>query len=195
MLFIYDIPGNHNDCSLVRGAGSRVLLSRTALEERGQTMRIGYSDDEEYGGQFELWQANCRRSLKGKVGQAALRRLEAALLALPDKRLIAGDLVDDEGGVCAIGALALHEDKITDDMRALSECDMEDVGVELGMPRLVAWKVVEMNDLQFNGLDLVFLEGPERWPAERPYAHVPVTPEVRYERMLAWVREQIDRAA
>lgn len=44
-------------------------------------MRISYSDEEDSPGQFALFQANCRRSLQGKKGQAALRELEAALLA------------------------------------------------------------------------------------------------------------------
>jgi len=47
-------------------------------------MRIGYSEDEDYPGQFELWQANCQRSLKGKKGQAALRELEACSLQRED---------------------------------------------------------------------------------------------------------------
>lgn len=154
-------------------------------------MRIGYSEEEDYPGQFGLWQGNCQRSLKGKAGQAILRELEAALLALPSKRLIAGNLVDAHGEVCAIGALAEHRGEITDDMIGQGEYDMEEVGIALGMPRLVAWKVVEMNDLQFNGTNLLFAEGPYRWPAEQPYVYVEVTPEERYERMLKWVREQV----
>lgn len=154
-------------------------------------MRIGYSEDEDYPGQFGLWQGNCARSLKGKAGQATLRELEAALLALPSKRLIAKSLVDAHGEVCAIGALAEFKGEITDDMIGQGEYDMEAIGIELGMPRLVAWKIVEMNDLQFSGQDLLFAEGPYRWPAEQPYAYVEVTPEQRYERMLAWVREQL----
>lgn len=43
--------------------------------------RISYSEDEDYPGEFELWQANCRRSLQSKAGQAELRALRDALLA------------------------------------------------------------------------------------------------------------------
>lgn len=154
-------------------------------------MRIGYSDEEDYPGQFGLWQGNCQRSLKGKAGQAALRELKAALLALPSKRLIAENLVDAHGEVCAIGALAEFRGEITDEMIGQGEYDMEEVGIQLGMPRLVAWKVVEMNDLQFNGTQLLWAEGPYRWPAEQPYYYVPVTPEERYERMLSWVQSQL----
>jgi hypothetical protein len=154
-------------------------------------MRIGYSGEEDYPGQFGLWQGNCQRSLHGKAGQSALRELESALLALPDKRLIAERLQDDWGDVCAIGAVAKQRNIITEEMKADAEHSMERVGEDLGMPRLVAWKVVEQNDLYFNGNDLVLLEGPYRWPAERPYVYAPITPEQRYGKMLAWVQSQI----
>ena len=161
-------------------------------------MRIGYSEDEDYPGQFGLWQANCRRSLQGKVGQAALRELESALLALPDKRLIANKMIDSEGDVCAIGALArykgrdiLAEPHVGDEDEFEGDGEMEEIGMELGMPRLVAWKVVELNDIQLTGSNLVTCEGPYRWPAEKPKVWVPITPEVRYERVLAWTRRQL----
>lgn len=153
--------------------------------------RIGYTDEEDYPGQFGLWQGNCQRSLKGKQGQVILRELEAALLALPSKRLIAKSLVDQHGEVCAIGALANWRGEITDEMIGQGEYDMEAVGERLGMPRLVAWKVVEVNDIQLVGNDLVFCEGPYRWPSEQPHAYVEITPEQRYERMLAWVQSNL----
>lgn len=137
-------------------------------------MRINYSEDEDYPGQFELWQANCRRSLLGAKGQAALRELEAALLALPSKRLIRNDL-DDGADVCAIGALVRFK-QITP--QADAEFEMEDVGIECGMPRLVAWKVVELNDVELD----------YRWLLGRS---VEITPEDRYQRVLEWVQELI----
>lgn len=162
-------------------------------------MRIGYSEDEEYPGQFNLWQANCARSLAGRGGQAALRELEVALLALPEKRLIANKLQSPEGEVCALGALAKYKGR---EMAPAAENEndwdefgqdeeMEEFGVSLGMPRLVAWKVVCLNDVELDGSTLVIHQGPYRWPAERPHAYVPVTPEVRYEKVLAWVRKQL----
>lgn len=161
-------------------------------------MRINYSDEEEAPGQFALWQANCNRSLQGKKGQVALRELEAALLALPEKRLIADKMVDADGEVCAIGALAKHkgrdllaEPHLGPDDEFDGEGEMEEIGVELGMPRLVAWKVVCKNDVDFSDSELVVFEGPYRWPAERPNAYVPITPERRYQKMLAWVQRQL----
>jgi hypothetical protein len=162
-------------------------------------MRISYSDEEDYPGQFELWQANVTRSLKGKNGQRVLRELESALLALPGRRLIDGMLQDADGEVCALGALAKHKGHaLVADKRSKSEYDeidlsgeMEEFGVELGMPRLVAWKVVEKNDIAFEGRELITCEGPYRWPAERPKTMVSITPEIRYEKMLAWVQRQL----
>lgn len=129
--------------------------------------RISYSDEEDYPGQFELWQANCLRSLRGKVGQRELRELHAALLALPDKRLICCELVDEDGAVCAIGVYAKH--KGLDLQRFDPDEETDEVGVEAGMPRLAAWKIVEMNDIELSHL----------------------TPEERYRQMLSWVEANL----
>ena len=129
-------------------------------------MRISYSDDELWPGQFELWQANCKRSMRGKAGQKSLRELEAALLNLPRKRLIANQLQDESGDVCAIGALV----KAKGITPLHPEYEIEDIGVQCGMPRLVAWKVVEMNDVEFSR-----------------------TSEERYGKLLSWVQREIAR--
>lgn len=156
--------------------------------------RINYSDDEERPGQFALWQANCRRSIKSKAGQRELRELEAALLALPDKRLIHGSLTDDDGDVCAIGAYARH--KGVDLSKFDPEDESDEVGIAAGMPRLVAWKVVELNDIELDG-HYVVMEGPtQRFKylgagGGCGSVFVPWTPEERYEKVLAWVRRQL----
>jgi len=138
---------------------------------RAEAMRISYSEEEDYPGQFELWQANCERSLRGREGQAELRELREALLALPDKRLIHGSLIDAEGEVCAIGAYAQRKGL------DLSTFDPEDetdkVGIIAGMPKMVAWKVVEMNDMEL---------------------HSRFTPEERYRLMLQWVESKLQSA-
>lgn len=136
--------------------------------------RIGYAEDETFPGQFSLWQANCGRSLQSQKGQGSLRELEAALLALPTKRLVANEF-DNGTDVCAIGALARFKGlKPEGD----TEYEMEEVGVQCGMPRLVAWKVVEVNDFS----DLYSFSGPK------------LTPERRYDLVLDWVRRQLAKA-
>jgi len=152
-------------------------------------MRISYSDDEQYPGQFNLWQANCDRSLVGRKGQAALRELEAALVALPNKRLIA-DEFENEEGICPLAAVAKYRGLTRSDIKADPESEMEEVGVELGMPRLVAWKIVELNDIIIDGhyADTV---GPVRYGGWRPRVFIPAMPEERYEKVLSWVRSRI----
>jgi hypothetical protein len=137
-------------------------------------MRISWSDDEEHPGQSDLWQANCRRSLNGRAGQSELRALREALLKLPDKRLSQGSLVDEEGDVCAIGAYAKAKGLDLNQFDPEEETDA--VGIEAGMPPLVAWKVVEMNDVEF---------------ASHSHSFSPISPEQRYSKMLAWVESQI----
>ena len=70
--------------------------------------------------------------------------------------------------MCAVGAYGRHKGLDLTKFDVDSETD--EVGIEAGMPKLVAWKVVEMNDILF---DRTF------------------TPEQRYEGMLAWVESKI----
>src|SRR3989304_4835017 len=67
-----------------------------------------YDDDydENFPNQAALYEANTERALAGKRGQAFLREMESALIALPRKELIEGR-VCHLGQVCAMGALAL----------------------------------------------------------------------------------------
>lgn len=162
-------------------------------------MRINYCEDEDRPGQFALWQANCDRSIRGKVGQRELRELKAALLALPEKRLIHGALEDEEGGVCAIAAYGKR--KGVDLSKFDPEDDSDDVGIAGGMPRLVAWKVVALNDVEIDDY-FVYAEGPTK--PDYPYQsyenrgvwqRMHFTPEERYEKVLAWVQRQIVEVA
>jgi hypothetical protein len=176
--------------------------------------RIAYSDDEDYPGQFELWQANCDRSFDGRMGQAVLREMEAALLVLPRKRLVA-NAVACNGDVCAVGAyLALKrsqersipidaaqrelESELGEDW-VQEDLDTSELGEKAGMPHLVAWKLVSLNDIELE-TEFIVAEGPNRWGNEHFYqhgipTHVDVTPERRYELVLAFVRERIKQAA
>lgn len=67
--------------------------------------RSGYSDD----GDFEhwdtiRWRGRVVSAIRGVRGQAFLRELVAALDVMPDKRLIAEEIVH-EGDVCALGSV------------------------------------------------------------------------------------------
>lgn len=147
-------------------------------------MRINYSDDEQFMNQFELWQSNCERSLRGARGQIALLELEDALVAMKNRRLISGVLADDAGDVCALGSLALavrtrsgeRREAVIRDLARYRDVDLEDdrefvinIGRKYDVPWMMAWKLVEMNDCEFERL----------------------TPEGRYSAMLDWVRGKL----
>ena len=134
--------------------------------------RITYTEEEAFAGQVALWQANCARSLRGKKGQAELFALREALLALPVKRLLRDELYNDAGEVCAIGAYGKYKGVDIFKYDPEDTCH-DDIGVEGGMPRLVAWKVVEMNDEEFDR----------------------VSPEQRYEKMLSWVESLLAKGS
>lgn len=135
-------------------------------------MRINWSEDEERPGQFELWQANCRRSLHGRKGQHALRQLRDELLSMTGKRLIADDLAAN-GEVCAVGALMRANGVPQSELEELDDTDDTDriAAKRCGIPPLVAWKLVELNDIELELRDF--------------------TPEQRYERVLAWAQQHI----
>lgn len=69
-----------------------------------------YEGDDEYAHlAWARYENNLRRAIAGKKGQRVLRDLRAALLALPERRLIEGDLATPAGEVCLIGALVAYK--------------------------------------------------------------------------------------
>lgn len=83
------------------------------------------------------------RTIRGKRGQAMLRRLAAALDAMPDKRLVAKSLVDEDGGVCALGALGVSEGK---DLSAIDPEDFNRVAAVFGISATLAREIAWHND-------------------------------------------------
>ena len=140
-------------------------------------MRVDYSEDEYHPGQFALWHANCRRSMQGKKGQKALQEIEQALLLMPDKRIYKDVLVRHTGEVCVIGAMLVQQrinTGMSRDEAVASCCELnsentENVGVEIGIPRMLSWSLVVENDDEYKTR----------------------TPEQLYEHLLAWVQERI----
>ena len=143
--------------------------------------RSSYTDDygEDYPGQLELYRANVERSMRGKAGQARLRELRDALLALPVKELHDGIFAagtPEKPAVCALGAWALKRAggdpaKAAEMAGPSPEEDTETAAALAahGWPRLVVMDTIFMND------DV----GRHETPAER------------YARVLAWVESQI----
>ena len=139
-------------------------------------MRVSCTYDEEYPGEFALWQANCRRSRRSAKGRAALEQLERALTGMPVKKLGYDILVEPSGEVCAIGAQMVQEamdggmtrEKAVAHCAEADEYETQEAGERLGMPKLVAWAVAVEND---------------DCRTEKP--------EERYTRILAWVQSEI----
>lgn len=128
--------------------------------------RSGYTDDCEHVG---LWRQAVRRAATGYRGQHLLRQLRDALDAMPVKRLIAGNIKDEAGQVCALGAL---------DQNAPQYDDWDDWGhrdklaEHFKIAPALAAEIVYMND-------------------EYDWGTANETPEQRWTRMRAWVEKQI----
>jgi hypothetical protein len=150
--------------------------------------RSQYSEDLE---PWELirWRGAVASAIRGKCGQAFLREMLAALDALPEKRLIDDDLIIDGrnggfilggdsltdergrvyrvGDVCALGAVGQARGLSMD---SLDPHDPYQVAPAFGIARALAQEIVYINDEASIGLE---------------------TPEKRFERVRAWVVQNL----
>lgn len=127
--------------------------------------RSGYSDDGD-GNYLYLYRSVVDRAINGKRGQAFLQELAAAMDAMPEKRLIANELVTADGQVCAIGVVCKSRGI---DVRDVDLEDADKVGSLVGIARSMAAEIEYEND--------------ERCHNE--------TPEERWTRMREWVSDNI----
>lgn len=104
--------------------------------------RSGYSDDIE---QWDLirWRGQVASAIRGKRGQAFLRELRDALDAMPEKKLIAHELQNDCGGVCAIGSVGVQR---CVDMAPLDPEDPQGVAAAFGIAHQLVQEIEWMND-------------------------------------------------
>lgn len=135
--------------------------------------RSGYSDDCENVG---LWRGAVKRATAGYYGQYLLRRLLAALDAMPVKRLITDAIKNDAGEVCALGAL--------DPTATYYEAD--ELARHFGIARALAAEIVYRNDECGERYEPVDIIG-----RGRSWNTIHETPEERWTRMRAWVAQQI----
>lgn len=141
--------------------------------------------DEDYNNQGLLWWANIERHINGAKGQAVLREIRDILLAMPEKALILDRLADEQGHVCAVGAVVLarrvakgeNRDEVLRDLaRQIPEADTYNgaditasVGVSVGLKYGLAWALGSANDEAY-------------WKG---------SPEERYASVLMWVESKI----
>lgn len=142
--------------------------------------RSGYSEDLD---QWDLirWRGAVASAIRGKRGQSLLKELEAALLALPEKRLVSDVFANaEEGDVCALGAVALKRKLDAGKTRAdaLKELESEfpegteadECSKEFNIADALAKEITYIND---------------------DWSYHGTTPEQRYENVLTWVREEL----
>lgn len=122
--------------------------------------RSGYSDDC-WGIDLINWRGAVASAIRGKRGQDFLYEMLQALAALPEQKLIDGELEQD-GAVCALGAVGKARGI---DMSGIEVDDRKRVASVFGIAQALAAEIVYMND-------------------EVTYSE---TPEQRFSRMRAWI--------
>ena len=134
---------------------------------------------------------NIKRAIAGKKGQKFLRELEAALLAMPAKRLVSGVLVHTketpaDGDVCALGSVAVARQMAS------------------GMTRTAAMEKVAkdfdgVNEENYSGWEIQ-QETAALLKICHPLAYAVIdrndecsasTPEERYWKVLSWVQKKL----
>jgi len=118
---------------------------------------------------YNLYRGTVTRILRSKRGQAFLKELAAAMDAMPEKVLIASELINDEGDCCAIGVICKAHDI---DVQKIDYEEPEQVGAAVGIARQMAAEIEFEND-----------EGV--WQE---------TPDQRWQRMRRWVAAHIKDA-
>jgi hypothetical protein len=130
--------------------------------------RHGYNDDINQW-QMIKWRGQVASAIRGRRGQLLLVALRDALDAMPERALIAGELVEENGDVCALGCLAKARGM---DVSEVDPEDSDQVADVFGIAPQLAREIVYEND-----------EG--AWGE---------TPEQRWERMRKWVGAHIKTA-
>lgn len=136
--------------------------------------RSGYSDD--YGDDDPLalgrYRAQVMSAIRGKRGQALLRELLAALDAMPDKRLVAGELEAD-GQFCALGVVGQARGL---NLATIDTYDVESLGPKFNIAEQLAREIMWVNDDHVSEHKWVPVEifGPlRRWDSRNTSIRVP----------------------
>jgi len=149
--------------------------------------RAGYRDD--YDGEGpppEFWYRAIENAIHGKRGQQFMRDLRDALDAIPTKRLIASELRDSDGEVCALGSVGVRRGVDMSKLLRPPECDEE--GWEID------WEcdVHENSELLGSWFNIAPGLAREVMFQNDDGNYAPVeTPEHRWVRMRNWVAEQL----
>jgi hypothetical protein len=105
--------------------------------------RSGYVEC--YEGEYwarNMWQGAVASAIKGRRGQAFLREMLAAMDALPEKKLVQGEL-EAHGAVCALGSVARARGI---DMANIDPTDQKTVSGAFGISGALAREIAFQND-------------------------------------------------
>jgi hypothetical protein len=134
--------------------------------------RSGYTydmwDENDSMGTFNCYRANVNRAFNGKNGRAFLQELAEAMDAMPEKRLIANELINPVGEVCAIGAVCKKRNL---DVSQVNIEDPEEVAKLVKISKALAAEIEGEND-----------DGPRG-----------ETPEGRFMRIRQWVSDRLNK--
>jgi hypothetical protein len=149
--------------------------------------RSGYSDD--YGDDDPLalgrYRAQVASAIRGKRGQALLRELLAALDAMPDKRLVAGELEAD-GQFCALGVVGQARGL---DLANIDTYDVESMGPKFNIAEQLAREIMWINDESVGRWKWVATGLP--YPNEWKRVEVTNAGEDRFQVVREWVAKNI----
>lgn len=132
--------------------------------------RSGYTEDYGDDNSGFLYRCAVASAIRGKRGQAFLREMLAALDALPEPKLIVGELVEANGAVCAMGAVAKARGT---DTTGIDPEDPGRVAAAFGIAEAMAREIAFEND------------------DERGFQR-DETPEHRFRRMRKWVLDHLE---
>lgn len=129
--------------------------------------RSNYSDDLDSWALIR-WRGRVASSIRGKRGQRLLLDLIAALDAMPEKVLIAEELINADGDVCALGAVGV---KRGIDMSKLDPEESGTVAEAFDIADPLAREITYINDECGRGYDWRNSETPQqRWERVRAWA-------------------------
>jgi hypothetical protein len=131
--------------------------------------RHGYSDDLDQWALIK-WRGRVASAIRGQRGQKLLVDLVKALDAMPEKTLIAGNLINNEGDICALGAVGVRRGV---PLNNLDPEDPESVAEAFNIAVPLAREISYVND-----------EGGHLWHGEE-------TPQARWQRVRTWALSQI----
>lgn len=131
--------------------------------------RSGYSEDFYDISASGRWRGQVTSAIRGKRGQGFLLELAREMDAMPEKVLIAEELISEGGACCTMGVICKAREL---DVRTVDETDADTVGEIIGIASQLAREIAYENDE--GGAD-------DETPADR------------WVRMRKWVGDQIKK--